>query len=97
MLFCTGSLFKIAHFEKCVSSFLFSAPSYRPAFVYDRDCFAVSKHPQSGHLFEKRTERLSPAVQVREETRGGGQRQRRSCRLSYFANQKFCKSKGPAR
>jgi|ERR1700687_1155646 len=23
MLFCTGSLFKIAHFEKCVSSFLF--------------------------------------------------------------------------
>src|ERR1700687_90253 len=68
--------------------FSLSAPSYRPTLVYDHDCFAVSKHPQSSHLFEKRTARLSPAVQVREETPRGGQRQRRSCRVSYFANQK---------
>src|SRR6202140_879842 len=72
--------------------FSLSAPSYRPTLVYDHDCFAVSKHPQSSHLFEQRTARLSPAVQVREETPGG-----RAATAEELSRILFCKSKGPAR
>src|SRR5258708_8695317 len=88
MLFCTGSLFKIAHFEKCVSSFLFSAPSYRPTLVYDHDCFAVSKHPQSRHLFEKGTARLSPPLQARVAPPPPAPRQRTPSPLPPFPHHK---------
>src|ERR1700694_3743656 len=88
MLFCTGSLCKIAHFEKCVSSFLF------PLRLIDQLSFTImitSLFPSipSPATYLKRGPRgFRRRSKSGRKRPGGGQRQRRSCRVSYFANQK---------
>ena len=86
-----GSLFNMAQFPKHASCFfLVFHCVFGPAPICDRKCFAVSGHQNSKTHLQKRTARLSPAVQVREETPWEGSN---SGELSLIL---FCRSKSPA-
>jgi hypothetical protein len=72
------SLFNIAQFPKTASCF----------FLFSTESFSVHQNPEI--YLQKRTARLSPAVQVREETPWEGSN---SGELSLIL---FCRSKSPA-
>jgi len=72
------SLFNIAQFPKTASGF----------FWFSTESFSVHQNPEI--YLQKRTARLSPAVQVREETPWEGSN---SGELSLIL---FCRSKSPA-